>query len=174
VQPAEFLSQVQSTLSSQGGHRPSEAPEDWEYIDRTPRLYTWFRGHRVKLGFPSEHELLLQLMEPPPHLLLLRRERFLWRLLDTVGLLPEVRIGVPDFDERFIIQNATARVARRMLGAEARQRVLSLEPFEYLELTTGDYRVLKAVRPGVDYSVEQAIRDLDNLVGLHRAMQGPG
>jgi len=84
------------------------------------------------------------------------------RILDTMHLSPEVKIGVPDFDDRYRIMNAPAAKARETLREEVRTAIRALDPFVWLRLSQADYTMLKDV--DLDrYGADDVVGDLEAL-----------
>lgn len=160
MRPTEFLQTVQERI---GGDIPRH---DDPAAELEPRLLADYKGRFVKLDFLSSTELILEVNAPPPHFLRISPENFASKALDKIGLSAEVKIGVPDFDSRYLIYNVSAERAKQTLTDEFRAILRDLEPFASFEMTHKEYRIFKDVHIDKDYTVDRALADLDRMIRL--------
>lgn len=159
--PWVFLERLQTRLAQEGA-----GEFDW---GATPRLRFVHRGRRAAVEFDTEDLLLLDLEGSPPCQLRLSPEDAVSRALDRVGLSPEVKIGVPDFDDSYKIQHISAEDAARFLNDEIRAHIRRLEPFVRLEWMEQGYRLSRRLTPS--YGPQQVLEDLAALEALRQALE---
>ena len=131
-----------------------------------PRLYADYKKHYIKVDFIDAGEILFEVNMGTPHMLLIRPENVVSKLLDKINLSPEVKIGDASFDTQYIIQNVSEENAKKTINEKFKLVVKSLEPFVEFEMTGKEYRLLKMVDIASDYTPEKAVFDLDALMEL--------
>jgi len=131
-----------------------------------PRLYADYKQHYIKVDFIDAGEILFEVNMGTPHMLLIRPENMVSKLLDKINLSPEVKIGDDAFDSRYIIQNVSEENAKKTISEKFRAVIKDLEPFVEFEMTGKEYRLLKPVNIASDYTTEKAVSDLDALIEL--------
>lgn len=134
-------------------------------VGGTPRLYTHYQGYFVKVDFITAGELLLDVNTPPPQRLRIRREGFVSKTLGSLGIVCDRKVGDIDFDEKYLIDNASQEWAAQALSDQVRRLLAVLEPFALFELTNKEYRCLKAVDIS-DYTPSRAAEDVDAMVRI--------
>ncbi|HNY12740.1 MAG TPA: hypothetical protein PKK26_14210, partial [Candidatus Wallbacteria bacterium] len=110
-----------------------------------PRLYADYKKHYIKVDFIDVGEILFEVNMGTPHMILIRPENVVSKLLDKINLSPEVKIGHAEFDAKYIIQNVSEENAKKTLGENFRRVIKNLEPFIEFEMTGKEYRLLKLV-----------------------------
>jgi len=162
----EFLEAVKKTTggeiideSGRGSRRDTE-------FRPFPRLMADYKKHYVKVDFIDYDRLLIEVNVTPPHRLLLLPETFVSKTLDKFGLSAEVKIGVDDFDSKYLIQYAEAELAKKTLDAKFREIFNKLEPVFEFELTDKEFRLIKLVDIEKDYSPKSALADLETMIEI--------
>lgn len=130
------------------------------------RLYADYQKHYIKVDFIDHGLVLFEVNMGTPHHLLLRPENVVSKLLDSMHLSPEVKIGDPAFDARYIIQNLTEEQAKKTINEAFRDQIKKLEPFMEFEMTGREYKLSKVVDIEGPYTVDSAVADLDALIAL--------
>lgn len=136
-----------------------------------PRLYADYKQHYIKVDFIDAGELIYEVNMGTPHMLLIRPENVVSKLLDKINLSPEVKIGDAEFDASYIIQNVSEDNAKKTIGENFRRIIKGLEPFVEFEMTGKEYRLLKPVDITSSYTPEKAVQDLDALIDLVDAIK---
>lgn len=131
-----------------------------------PRLYADYKKHYIKVDFIDAGEILFEVNMGTPHMLLIRPETVVSKLLDKINLSPEVKIGDAGFDAQYIIQNVSEENAKKTISEKFRSVIKNLEPFIEFEMTGKEYRLLKLVNIAADYDTAKAVSDLDALIEL--------
>lgn len=150
---------------------PGDPPPDPNLFDRLPQpnMVGELRGNVCRFEFVADDELLIALQVRPTAHLVLRHEERISRFLDKLGLSPEVKIGDPDFDSRYLVQKITQKDARALLNRKIRPLVEGLEPFFAIEMAERELRLLKFVelKGGQGYKPADAVEDLERLLVFH-------
>lgn len=102
-----------------------------------------YRGYRLFFSEPQEGMLLVVVRTPPRARLLLAPETDYSRRADSIGVSQEVKIGVQDVDDAYVIRCEDRDTARELLSDRVLERLKALEPIVELELTDHEYRFLK-------------------------------
>ncbi|GMU52786.1 MAG: hypothetical protein AMXMBFR33_19320 [Candidatus Xenobia bacterium] len=121
-------------------------------------------GQSFHLGFVPEGKLLIVARARPRHKLLVCAESHLTQHLDQLGISGEIKLGRPEFDQRYVLKNATVEEARATLDDEFVDTLRGLEPWMEFEMTAREYRLLKVV--DAEYSAERLNSDLKRMAKL--------
>jgi len=136
------------------------------------RLYADYKKHYIKVDFIDSAEILLEISVTTPHRMLLRPENIISKLLDKVNLSPEVKIGDPEFDAAYVIQNTDEQHAKKTINERFKQLISSLTPFLSFEMTDREFKLVKSVDITGIYTTEKAFSDINILVELVEATKG--
>lgn len=116
-----------------------------------------YRSYKLFFSEPQEGMLLVVVRTPPRARLLLAPETDYSRKADSIGVSQEVKIGVQEVDDAYVIRCEDRDTARELLSDRVLERLKALEPIVELELTDHEYRLLKR---------SSQARDIDALLDI--------
>ena len=155
----EYLNELKSLIGGEiGGERGT--------VSGAPRLLAVYRGYSVKVDVVSNSDVILEVNTRTPHHLRIRKEGFVSRALDAVGIAIDAKIDDAEFDDTYRIDLATDEQVRSFLTPEVRALLKKLEPFALFRMTHLEYRCHRQVGELQHYPPQQAVNDLDTLIQI--------
>jgi uncharacterized lipoprotein YajG len=125
------------------------------------------KGHEVSVGIPTGSYLLLSIASKPEHRLLVSPTSALTKELDVLGIGKRVSSGDKGFDQKYVVRADVEESMATATVKKIKQAIELLEPFVELEMTSRDYRLLKAPPQNID----DVVSDLEAFVHIVEATQ---
>ncbi len=157
MDPIKFLKEIQTNFND------SEFIEEL-VIGSVPRILAQYKGYFIKVDFVNTGELILEVNTIPPHFLMIRPTSWLAKFLPF--MFPDIEVGDHQFDEKYMIQNASSDKVEKTLTPEIRKILEKIAPFVTFEMTNKEYRIYKYVDLDYDYTIEKGMEDIDNLIKI--------
>lgn len=162
----EFLEEIKKTIGGEIVDESGSGSVKDFALRPFPRILSDYKKHYVKIDFLEADRLLIEVNMKPPHRLLLMPETFMSKTLDKFNLSNEVKIGVDDFDSKYLIQYADAEKAKKTIDPKFREIFKKIEPVFEFEITEKEFRLIKLVDIKKDYSPKMAVADLEAMMEL--------
>lgn len=160
----EFLKFLQSKLGGEFDQKVIFGKSDVNIDAVIPRLLLDFQGEHIRFDLQASPELIIKVYHKPPHLLKIYHENFTTKLLDKVHLHSEVKIGDPDFDDKYVIEFTQTEIAQKTIMSEFKECIANIEPFKIFQMTKFDYTISKNINN--NYDVDAAESDISNMLKI--------
>lgn len=131
-------------------------------VGTVPRIFGTIEGYLVKFDFVSLQEVKLEVNVRPEHYLFLGHYNRFTSLLKKMKIAKDIKIKNKDFNQSYYLRNITQKNAELYFNKENINIIKSLEPFDYLEQTFKEFRLVKDIT--VDYTPQKAYDELKAFV----------
>lgn len=162
----EFLKFLQSRLGGELDHKIIFGKSNVSFDVGIPRLLLDFQGEHIRFDLQASPELIIKVYHKPPHLLKIYHENFATKLLDKVHLHSEIKIGDPEFDDKYVIEFTKKEIAQKTIKSEFKDCIANLEPFKIFQMTKLDYTISKNININNSYDVDNAESDISNMIKI--------
>ncbi|OGK07397.1 MAG: hypothetical protein A2W80_09025 [Candidatus Riflebacteria bacterium GWC2_50_8] len=162
MEPAEFLHELKTRI---GGDIVNETRHGVSLHDERglPHLTLTCRDISVKIDFVIKEELMFTLYATPPRYLVIRAWNLFERMLSMIPFMGPCKFPVGD-EQRFFLVGIGEEDAKNYFTAARAAKISALFPFVEIEQKERVYRCLKGVNISLDYTPDQAVKDLNLLI----------
>lgn len=158
----DFIMQIQAKFGGKIDYRSQMIPNSKD--SGFPRLLIDFQGFHLRFEIQNKTELYINVYQKPPHLMKIYHENFMTKLLDKISLHSEVKIGDPDFDDKYVIEFTKLKIAQKTINSEFKECIINLEPFKLFQMKKRDYIMIKDISNA--YNLSNAESDIWNMIKL--------
>jgi hypothetical protein len=115
--------------------------------------------------------VVVRWFKSPPQPYTLSHETAITRFFGSVGLVREARIGVKEFDDKYIITNIKEDAARALFTSPACEAIYKLEPFIMFSGDTTHYELVKHETQFDKFDSSKIVGSIGLIAATHDVMR---